>query len=70
MYSCLAGFIEPGETAEDAVVRETKEESGKYVAPIFFTIMCCVFNNAGLFSSFVLTPPSFTMTRAKAVNSC
>ena len=29
MYSCLAGFVEPGEAVEDAVVRETKEESGK-----------------------------------------
>jgi NAD+ diphosphatase len=28
MYSCLAGFIEPGETMEDAVRRETMEESG------------------------------------------
>lgn len=28
MYSCLAGFIEPGETIEDAVRRETLEESG------------------------------------------
>lgn len=28
MYSCLAGFIEPGETMEDAVRRETQEESG------------------------------------------
>ena len=28
MYSCLAGFLEPGETIEDAVRRETKEESG------------------------------------------
>jgi len=28
MYSCLAGFIEPGETMEDAVRRETLEESG------------------------------------------
>lgn len=28
MYSCLAGFIEPGETMEDAVRRETFEESG------------------------------------------
>jgi len=26
MYSTLAGFVEPGETAEDAVVREIKEE--------------------------------------------
>ena len=28
IYSCLAGFIEPGETIEDAVRRETIEESG------------------------------------------
>lgn len=28
MYSCLAGFIEPGETMENAVRRETFEESG------------------------------------------
>ncbi len=28
VYSCLAGFIEPGETIEDAVRRETLEESG------------------------------------------
>lgn len=28
MYSCLAGFVEPGETMEDAVRRETLEESG------------------------------------------
>ena len=27
-YSCLAGFIEPGETVEDAVRRETREEAG------------------------------------------
>ena len=27
-YACLAGFIEPGETIEDAVRRETLEESG------------------------------------------
>ncbi len=28
MYSCLAGFVEPGETIENAVRRETYEESG------------------------------------------
>jgi NAD+ diphosphatase len=28
MYSCLAGFVEPGETIENAVRRETVEESG------------------------------------------
>ncbi|MGK6314472.1 NAD(+) diphosphatase [Neorhizobium sp. DT-125] len=28
MYSCLAGFVEPGETIENAVRRETLEESG------------------------------------------
>ena len=28
MFSCLAGFIEPGETIESAVRRETLEESG------------------------------------------
>lgn len=28
MYSCLAGFVEPGETVENAVRRETFEESG------------------------------------------
>ena len=28
MWSCLAGFIEPGESLEDAVKRETREEAG------------------------------------------
>jgi NAD+ diphosphatase len=28
MYSALAGFLEPGETIEDAVRRETLEEAG------------------------------------------
>jgi NAD+ diphosphatase len=27
-YSCLAGFLEPGETIEEAVRRETREEAG------------------------------------------
>jgi NAD+ diphosphatase len=28
MWSCLAGFVEPGESLEDAVRRETLEEAG------------------------------------------
>ena len=28
MYSCLAGFVEPGESLEHAVIREVDEETG------------------------------------------
>jgi NAD+ diphosphatase len=34
MYSVLAGFVEPGETLEEAVIREVKEEVGVDVTDI------------------------------------
>jgi NAD+ diphosphatase len=34
MYSCLAGFVEPGETIEAAVRREVQEESGILVGEV------------------------------------
>lgn len=36
-YSCLAGFIEPGESFEDAVRRETLEEAGVSVGPVRYS---------------------------------
>ena len=34
MYSCLAGFIEPGETIEAAAKREVMEESGVIISSV------------------------------------
>ena len=36
MYSCLAGFVEPGETLENAVRRETEEESGIQIGRVAY----------------------------------
>lgn len=37
MYSCIAGFVEPGETLEQAVAREVAEEVGVAVADITYS---------------------------------
>ncbi len=37
MYSCLAGFLEPGETIEAAVRRETFEEAGVRVGAVRYS---------------------------------
>ena len=41
-YSCLAGFMEPGESIEETVVRETKEESGEnnYIGNKILEFLC------------------------------
>jgi NAD+ diphosphatase len=36
MYSTLAGFVEPGESLEEAVAREVLEESGVQVGRVYY----------------------------------
>ncbi|KAF9586267.1 NADH pyrophosphatase [Lunasporangiospora selenospora] len=36
MYSCLAGFVEPGESLEEAARREVKEEAGVHLGHVMY----------------------------------
>jgi len=47
-YSGLAGFLEPGESLEDAVARETLEEAGVYVWDVKFHSGQCWVGNQDL----------------------
>ncbi|MFL1877164.1 NAD(+) diphosphatase, partial [Hansschlegelia beijingensis] len=38
MWSCLAGFVEPGETLEEAVRRETFEEAGVAIGRVSYEL--------------------------------
>lgn len=38
MWSCLAGFVEPGETMEEAARREIKEEAGLALGPVAYEL--------------------------------
>ncbi|ORZ37006.1 NUDIX hydrolase domain-like protein, partial [Catenaria anguillulae PL171] len=38
MYSCTAGFVEPGEPLEAAVRREVKEETGVQVGAVEYVV--------------------------------
>ena len=47
-YSCLAGFLEPGESLEEAVRREVWEESGVRVGPVNYHSTQVYFPNSPL----------------------
>ena len=47
MYGLIAGFVEAGESAEDAVAREIREETGIEVGNIrYFSSQCWPFPNS------------------------
>ncbi|MFQ5346228.1 MAG: NAD(+) diphosphatase [Rhodothalassiaceae bacterium] len=61
MYSALAGFVEPGETAEAAVRREVHEEAGVEVGDIRYAGSQPWPFPANLMLGFLATPRRFTL---------
>ena len=54
-YSCLAGFLEPGESLEEAVRREVWEESGVKVGPVNYHSTQVFFANFALTSAMAVS---------------
>ena len=60
-FSCLAGFMEPGETPEEAVRRECAEELGATIGPLDLFCVCSRFRDGKSDHITVFVCRSFTL---------